>query len=102
MQMSHHCWRGQIMEDTTVTNRFRRHMHHLMIMALVTGVPSYLQTDVHALGLQSNAKPKVLVIGTGGTIAGVARNPGGATYDPGKLAVDAILSAIPEVNQDIE
>jgi L-asparaginase len=77
-------------------------MRLLVTATLVSWWVSCSQTDIHALSVQTKTKPKVLVLGTGGTIAGVARNPGGATYDPGKLAVDAILSAIPEVKQDIE
>ena len=52
-------------------------------------------------GLQTKRKPRVLVIGTGGTIAGVAR-AGAGPYDPGKLAVEAVLTAIPELKQDTE
>ncbi|HET9215993.1 MAG TPA: asparaginase domain-containing protein [Terriglobia bacterium] len=51
---------------------------------------------------QSQTKTKVLLIGTGGTIAGEARVVGGATYDSGKLAVEALLETIPEVKDEFE
>jgi L-asparaginase len=71
-----------------------------IVILLVAGAVS--ATDIRGAVIQTRPKPRVLLIGTGGTIAGVARNPGGAVYDPGKLTVDAILEAIPEVKQDIQ
>jgi L-asparaginase len=85
-----------------VTSCFCRHMHRLMSVTFVAGLLSFWETDVRAAGIQTKTKPKVLLIGTGGTIAGVVRNPGGSSYDPGKLTVEAILAAIPEVKEDIE
>jgi len=94
--------RCQGVEDATVTSCFRRHVRHLMLVTFVAAPVPFLETDVSAAGLQTKTKPKVLLIGTGGTIAGVVRNPGGSSYDPGKLTVAAIVAAIPEVKQDIE
>ena len=51
---------------------------------------------------QTRTKPKVLLIGTGGTIAGVVRNAGSSAYDSGTLAVQAILETIPEVKREID
>jgi L-asparaginase len=55
-----------------------------------------------ATAAQSRTKTRVLLIGTGGTIGGEARVVGGATYDSGKLAVEALLQTIPEVSQEFE
>ena len=43
-------------------------------------------------------KPKILVLATGGTIAGVAPSPSDVTgYRAGVIGVDALLSAVPEI-----
>lgn len=48
----------------------------------------------------SGEKRKVLVIATGGTIAGEAKSRERAgTYAPGTLAVDALLAAVPELEK---
>lgn len=44
-----------------------------------------------------HAKPRVLVIATGGTIAGVSIPGDPQHYDPGQLTVEAILKEIPDV-----
>ena len=41
------------------------------------------------------AKPKVVIIGTGGTIAGRAASATDLAYDAAQLSVDELLEAIP-------
>src|SRR4051812_15445988 len=50
----------------------------------------------------AQGKSRILVIATGGTIAGIAQAPGGAEYDPGQLTVDAILKALPDVKAEVD
>jgi len=76
-------------------------MRRITIMMLLISLATLLLAQTPAVA-QTRPKPRVLLIGTGGTIAGVARTPEGAIYDAGKLTVAAILEAIPEVKQDIE
>jgi L-asparaginase len=38
---------------------------------------------------------RVLILGTGGTIAGAQRSPGARAYDPGQLHVDELLASVP-------
>src|SRR4051794_15994893 len=46
---------------------------------------------------QAAHRKKIFFIGTGGTIAGIAANPGSPLYDPGKVTIDAILAAVPDI-----
>jgi len=43
--------------------------------------------------------PRVIIIGTGGTIAGQGANPTSAGYIPGKLPIDTLLKNIPSINK---
>jgi L-asparaginase len=43
--------------------------------------------------------PRVIIIGTGGTIAGQGTNPTSAGYIPGKLPIDTLLKNIPSINK---
>jgi L-asparaginase/Glu-tRNA(Gln) amidotransferase subunit D len=53
--------------------------------------------SVTAFGDQ--VKKKILIIGTGGTIAGEMKVPGQPGYDPAKMSIDAILEAVPEIRR---
>ncbi|MGE4130999.1 MAG: asparaginase [Bdellovibrionales bacterium] len=57
-----------------------------------------LSFSLSAFGIE-NHKKKILFIGTGGTIAGIAQKPNSPTYDPAKVTIEAILSAVPEIQQ---
>ena len=46
------------------------------------------------------AKPNVVILATGGTIAGSAAGSTNAQYDAGQLGVDILIKAVPEI-QDI-
>src|SRR5215213_10346157 len=41
--------------------------------------------------------PKVVILATGGTIAGELKKPGEAGYVAGQLAVDVLIEAVPEL-----
>ena len=43
--------------------------------------------------------PKVVILATGGTIAGVAPSPTDPEYDSGKVAVDVLIASVPELAQ---
>jgi L-asparaginase len=42
--------------------------------------------------------PQVVILATGGTIAGQQKKPGEAGYTAGQVAVDAIIAAVPELH----
>ena len=50
----------------------------------------------------SGAKKKIFFIGTGGTIAGIAADPKVPSYDPGKVTINAILDALPDIKDEAE
>ncbi len=49
--------------------------------------------------VQMNSKPKVVILATGGTIAGIAKTGTGASYDSGKVSVEALIEAVPEASE---
>ncbi len=48
-------------------------------------------------GLFAKELPNILVIATGGTIAGAGKTSTAGSYEPGKLGVEQIVSAVPEL-----
>ncbi len=44
-------------------------------------------------------RPKVVILATGGTIAGEQKKPGEAGYVAGQLAVDVLIDAVPELRE---
>lgn len=55
----------------------------------------FLQVKVNA------QKPKVIVLATGGTIAGKGANPDRAAYEAGKIPIQELLVAIPTINKSV-
>jgi L-asparaginase len=51
---------------------------------------------------EAQSLPRVIILATGGTIAGQGTNPDRAGYIPGKIQVQDLLSAIPSVNKIAE
>ncbi len=48
----------------------------------------------------TDTKPKVVIIGTGGTIAGVGnKDPKDPQYDPGELLIEALLETVPGIGE---
>ncbi|RDB07405.1 type II asparaginase [Runella aurantiaca] len=55
------------------------------------------------LHLKANAqKPKVIILATGGTIAGKGANPDRAAYEAGKIPIQDLLVAIPSINKLVD
>lgn len=50
------------------------------------------------IAVSASAKPKIHIIATGGTIAGVASSSTSTAYTAGAATIDALLAAVPEVN----
>lgn len=49
--------------------------------------------------LFANSKPRIAILATGGTIAGAASEATRASYIPGVISLEQILSSIPELNK---
>jgi len=47
--------------------------------------------------LSATAKPHIVVLATGGTIAGAQRNPDAVGYTSGSFSVDALIQAVPQL-----
>lgn len=52
-----------------------------------------------ASALAAEAKPQVVIVATGGTIAGSARSETEAGYKAGAVAVDVLLDAVPQLKE---
>lgn len=77
---------------------------HAALLALVTALPFALTLSAQAAPNQaasdSSGLPKVLVIATGGTIAGVQSAPGTlGDYRAGTLSAEQIIASVPELNR---
>jgi glutamin-(asparagin-)ase len=68
---------------------------------LVAAAPVVAQeATAPAAGQATTAKPNIVIIGTGGTIAGAgASTVNTGDYDSAKVAVDKIIAAVPEMKQ---
>ncbi len=66
------------------------------LVALYLSVAPAAALSAQAAQTDSTARPKVLVIATGGTIAGVQREPGGlGDYRAGTLTAEQIIASVP-------
>src|SRR5262245_12772558 len=50
-------------------------------------------------GAQSGKKPKVIIVATGGTIAGAAASGTSAGYQSGAVGVDILIEAVPHMKE---
>jgi L-asparaginase len=62
-----------------------------MLLAAVLAVP--------ALARAAAAKPRVVILATGGTIAGAAASTTSAGYSSGAVAVDTLIAAVPQMKE---
>lgn len=68
-------------------NRSCRDLVFLLLLACTIYAPAFTQ----------NSKPKVVVLATGGTIAGAAATGAQASYTSGKVTIDAMLDSVPGI-----
>jgi L-asparaginase len=74
--------------------RFTRWCSALLVVSLALG-PSLAAAQAAAKQAPQPAKPAVVILATGGTIAGAQPKPGEAGYKAGSFDVDALISAVP-------
>ena len=48
------------------------------------------------------SKPKLLVLGTGGTIAGAARTATGKAYGAGEVAIETLVADVTQLGLDVD
>ncbi len=69
-------------------------------VALFGAVPAAFAQEAAPPAAQATTKPNILIIGTGGTIAGAgASSVNTGDYDSAKVAVDKIIAAVPEMKE---
>jgi L-asparaginase len=66
--------------------------------ALVLGVLVLVLANCQT-GTAQNRKPKIVIIATGGTIAGAAASQTSAGYQSGAVGVDALIQAVPQLKE---
>ncbi|QQE11798.1 type II asparaginase [Planctomycetota bacterium] len=76
----------------------------VVIFALaLTAVFVYAQDDEAVQGnikaVQDTDLPNIVIIATGGTIAGIGASNTSATYKPGQLGVETLIQAVPQLNE---
>jgi L-asparaginase len=59
----------------------------------------WVVSSVAALAQEAAARPRVLILATGGTIAGAAASTTAAGYSSGAVAVDTLIAAVPQMKQ---
>jgi L-asparaginase len=65
----------------------------LLISFFLWASPSVANTPAQ------NHMPRVIILATGGTIAGSAESPTQATYSPGVISVDQIIATVPDIGK---
>lgn len=72
----------------------------VLALALAAVSPALAQEAAAPAATQTTAKPNIVIIGTGGTIAGAgASTVNTGDYDSAKVAVDKIIAAVPEMKE---
>ena len=55
--------------------------------------------DLHGPDRRAAAKPRIVIVATGGTIAGAAESTTAAGYKSGAVAVDTLIAAVPQMKK---
>jgi L-asparaginase len=72
-------------------------LHTLLVTALCAPAASAMAQAPAVSPAAEPAKPKIVILATGGTIAGTQPKPGEAGYKAGAVAVDALIQAVPSL-----
>ncbi|WP_082886685.1 type II asparaginase [Flavisolibacter tropicus] len=75
----------------------------LLVLNTVAQTPTTTQvagaSKDNTITTKNNALPNVLILATGGTIAGAAKSGAQSAYTSGQVTIDAMVNAIPEVTK---
>ncbi len=66
----------------------------LLIISILLSLPRVVNAEEHQRG-----RPRVVILATGGTIAGSATSATQASYQPGVLSIDQIISSVPDIEK---
>ena len=87
-----------MMFDFTPGRTFRSALLPLALVAGLHGAPASAREATDAAATTEVRKPNVVILATGGTIAGAGANAtNSASYTAAKLAVDKLIAAVPEI-----
>ena len=60
---------------------------------------SFLMLFALVFTLTVTAKPKIRIIATGGTIAGVSASATSSAYSAGQVGIQTLIDAVPQIKQ---
>ena len=70
---------------------------YLSIMKRLNTTLTILLSLIISAGLSAQIKPRITILATGGTIAGTALSATQASYTPGVISIDEIISSVPGI-----
>jgi L-asparaginase len=71
---------------------------HRRTSILLTAVFAFVVSAEHAVAQAQSKKPNVVILATGGTIAGAAASGTQAAYKSGAVTIDAMIAAVPGIS----
>lgn len=82
-------------------------MKRMFVLTLALGLSFQSQaqiatatpTKAEMTKIQTKTQPRVIILATGGTIAGAGESATKAAYKAGQVPIDALLNAVPEMHQ---
>ena len=69
-------------------------MKKIVLLFLV----SFAVLQIHAQDIAAKASPRIIILATGGTIAGSGASATKAAYTAGKVPIDDLLNAVPQIH----
>lgn len=77
-----------------ITKKLRSAVLSSLLIGLAVGAPAYAQEKPMSTTTQKAALPRVLLLATGGTIAGSADNRGSGAYNSGAIGAQQLISSV--------
>ena len=75
----------------------KRNVSRNVLVASMLGAAALMSWTVS--GRAANGKPRIVIVATGGTIAGSAESTTAAGYKSGAVAVDVLINAVPQMKK---
>src|SRR5699024_6616566 len=79
-----------------------RHFILLFIGIMITSCGVTAQDNAKSQHSPNSEKPRIIILATGGTIAGSGESSTESAYKAGQLPVDDLLKAVPEIHEYAE
>ena len=88
-----------IFPDQILNAEYSKIMKNFFLLSITVVLFSIFSCEAQAQNAAAQHLPRVIILATGGTIAGQGTTPDRAGYIPGKLQVQDLLSSIPSINK---